>query len=180
MAEYKGNPENASFGDWLGNFFTGNLDYHRSISQADHNNQFNALEAQKAREFSQQERLATQLYNSAEAQKSRDWQERLSNTAYQRQAADLRAAGFNPLGMLGGSGASVGTSVVAHSSAGSAPSANATGSPAYHGASVVGGTIGTLASSATNLARTAMVSKPFMKEAGKAARDIMDYIAWLI
>lgn len=47
---------------------------------------YNLSSAQKAMDFS-----------ASEAQKTRDWQEYMSNTSYQRAMTDLRKAGLNPV-----------------------------------------------------------------------------------
>lgn len=62
-----------------------------------------------------------QAFNASEAEKNRKWQEMMSNTAYQRQAVDLKAAGFNPALLLNASGASTPQGASAYQSSYTAP-----------------------------------------------------------
>lgn len=43
-------------------------------------------------------------FTAEEAQKTRDWETEMSNTAFQRQVADMQKAGLNPALMYGGAG----------------------------------------------------------------------------
>lgn len=70
--------------------------------------------AREQRNWQEQQNKLAMEFNAAEAAKNRDWQALQSNTAHQRQIADLKAAGLNPvLSAMGGQGAATGSGATA-------------------------------------------------------------------
>lgn len=86
-------------GSILGSFWN-------EVSGTTQNNVFSAQQAALDRDWQAQQAGIMRGYNSAEAQKQRDFEMYMSNTAYQRQVADMKAAGLNPAAAHLGSGAS--------------------------------------------------------------------------
>ena len=64
-------------------------------------------------------------YNQAEAQKTREWQQYMTDTYYQRLVEDLKLAGLNPILALSGYGASTPTGATASAGLASSAKANA-------------------------------------------------------
>lgn len=63
----------------------------------------------------QRAQASADSFNAAEAEKNRVWQAEMSSTAHQREVADLKAAGLNPIISAYGQGAATGSGATASS-----------------------------------------------------------------
>ena len=89
--------------------------------------EFSAHEAEIAREWQTSANAIQRAFNHDESELQRAWERDMSSTAIQRQVADMKAAGINPILAAGYGGSATPSGASASAGTGSAASASSPG-----------------------------------------------------
>lgn len=132
------NQNGADYSLWgqIGNLFTGQNTEAENYTTAqnqqtaeERERQFNAAQAELARNFSASEAAKEREFNSAEAEKAREW----TAHSYERMVKDAKAAGINPLYLVGAGAGNTGTTAASARAATGTAARSSSNAPTMNG-----------------------------------------------